>query len=796
MLGARRSLSGPRHDRPQTGGTTRPLGWLYLVAAALGPITLATPHYPVIDEAGVLGVSALAVVLGAGLLALGSRLPSRLIPVAVAAGSALTAAAIEFTGGVPNAASLLFLWIALYAFYFFSRVHALVQMAFVGVCYAAAIALTPPPFPVVAHWITTMTTLTTAGLLVGMLKERLTERSRELDINARDTRRILDTAQDAFISIDGAGTVVDWNDAAERIFGWSREEVLGREMAELILPPDLRAAHREGLRRIGASADSEMFTRTIEVPARRRDGSELPVEIAMSASRRGGVRVFNAFIRDVTARQRMERYVRAQLEVTQVLADSPSWDAAEPRLLTALGSVLDWEIGAVWAWDDEARALRCRRFWTAEEVSAPAFERATRNTLLRDREGPLAGRAWREATPIWLDEPVSEPRFLRRAPAAQDGIRAAIAIPVLDGDRVLAVLELFTRRARPADPELLHVLCNLGSQMAQFHTRKQAERDLLDEAELRTAVAGVTEQLSRLTDPVAARTTLCEGTVQVLGCEAAWLLEPDDQGGLAVTAGSGCTPEIDGGLRDGASRALTDLAQVRLAGSGDTGPVSLEPLVSSDRTFGVLAVSAPDSASASSRRFRLGLQVIAREAVVGLERVSLLEQLELAARTDALTGLANRRVLDEVLERELKRAKRSSIPLSVAIIDIDHFKRYNDQHGHQAGDRLLREAATAWRAQLRDSDTLARYGGEEFVAVLPACSNEDCVALIERLRHCTPTGVTCSAGIATSTDCESGDSLLSRADIALYRAKHAGRDRSMTWLTCERDDAARRLLPA
>jgi diguanylate cyclase (GGDEF)-like protein len=114
--------------------------------------------------------------------------------------------------------------------------------------------------------------------------------------------------------------------------------------------------------------------------------------------------------------------------------------------------------------------------------------------------------------------------------------------------------------------------------------------------------------------------------------------------------------------------------------------------------------------------------------------------------------------------------------LRVAIIDLDNFKAYNDRHGHQAGDLVLKEAASAWRAEMRSTDLLARYGGEEFTLLLPACALDDAVAIVERLRAATPL-VTCSVGLASWDFQEASADLLARADQALYLAKAEGRNR-------------------
>ena len=159
------------------------------------------------------------------------------------------------------------------------------------------------------------------------------------------------------------------------------------------------------------------------------------------------------------------------------------------------------------------------------------------------------------------------------------------------------------------------------------------------------------------------------------------------------------------------------------------------------------------------------------------DREELLAQVEEEARTDPLTGLPNRRWLDHTLEREVSRSQRESSSLCVAMVDLDHFKAFNDRFGHGEGDALLVEAASAWTRALRVSDFLARFGGEEFVAVLPQCGFADARRVMERVRTTTPRGESCSIGIALLGADESPDSVLNRADEALYEAKRAGRDR-------------------
>lgn len=147
------------------------------------------------------------------------------------------------------------------------------------------------------------------------------------------------------------------------------------------------------------------------------------------------------------------------------------------------------------------------------------------------------------------------------------------------------------------------------------------------------------------------------------------------------------------------------------------------------------------------------------------------------ARTDALTGLPNRRSLDFELERAERTARETAAPLTIAMLDLDHFKAYNDAHGHRQGDAVLAACAAAWSALVDGAGLMARYGGEEFAILLPGSAAPEATALLEALRASTPGPVTVSIGVAELGPTESAYDTLSRADRALYRAKDLGRDR-------------------
>jgi diguanylate cyclase (GGDEF)-like protein/PAS domain S-box-containing protein len=156
-----------------------------------------------------------------------------------------------------------------------------------------------------------------------------------------------------------------------------------------------------------------------------------------------------------------------------------------------------------------------------------------------------------------------------------------------------------------------------------------------------------------------------------------------------------------------------------------------------------------------------------------VQAANTLALLRQTAHTDALTGLPNRRALDETLSAAVELGQS----FCVAMIDLDNFKQLNDELGHAAGDRLLRQAAAGWQEALRTSDVLARYGGDEFAILLPQLDFSTAANALDRVRSATPSRCTCSAGLAVWTPGMTVDDLLGAADRALYEAKREGRDR-------------------
>lgn len=212
--------------------------------------------------------------------------------------------------------------------------------------------------------------------------------------------------------------------------------------------------------------------------------------------------------------------------------------------------------------------------------------------------------------------------------------------------------------------------------------------------------------------------------------------------------------------------------------------LKLFPLRAGERTMGAL-VCGSGRADALPEAAQKELGMLALQAAAAIQRTRLHEETERLATTDGLTGLLNRRTFNTVLDRRFREADRYRRPLSLLLLDIDHFKKVNDTHGHPAGDAVLRGVARIAQRCARETDAVARYGGEELALILPETDADGARAVAERIRkaveaaqHPTEQGavrVTVSIGVATQGP--SPEEMVEGADKALYRAKQGGRNR-------------------
>ncbi|MGZ4632024.1 MAG: diguanylate cyclase [Actinomycetes bacterium] len=226
---------------------------------------------------------------------------------------------------------------------------------------------------------------------------------------------------------------------------------------------------------------------------------------------------------------------------------------------------------------------------------------------------------------------------------------------------------------------------------------------------------------------------------------------------------------------------------VPIASEPREGDILATPLRSMGAVTGVLALYGREDGRPFDATDDDALRTLSGQASTAIDNVQLHQEAQRLSTTDALTGLWNFRYLSMSLAREIERSTRFDRPLAVLMLDLDHFKQVNDTYGHARGDSVLRELAHRVQEQIREVDTFARYGGEEFVALLRGVAGRPAADRAEGLRHrCAevlvdtplgPVGVTASVGVAGFRPGDTAMALLKAADLALYAAKAAGRDR-------------------
>jgi diguanylate cyclase (GGDEF)-like protein len=399
-------------------------------------------------------------------------------------------------------------------------------------------------------------------------------------------------------------------------------------------------------------------------------------------------------------------------------------------------------------------------------------------------------RAPRLCNDLTADPVYAEVGMQRRAVA---GSYLGVPLELSDGARVgaLAALSEHSARFRPDDEQLFAMLARV---LAYELERESNERDLKrlndslrDHARGMSAIGRVVRVLGVGED---ARGAVCRAACEMAGAPVAFLLEPSGRD-FVSTAMSGVDlapvtiqprPETTGrAFTARASYFVADapthpaLAQPLVVATGARSAL-FEPVLRDGQVAGVLIVIWQLAIEAVPERASGMLRLLAAQAAVAIEYAGLRARIATLALTDELTGVGTRRVLEEELPRELARARRNEHPVSLAMLDLDQLGAFNTQCGEREGDRLIKEAASLWRNELREVDVLARIEGGTFAVVLPHCGLGDAIEVMDRVRAATPRGQTASAGVARWDYEEPAELLQARCKEALGGAKRAGRN--------------------
>jgi diguanylate cyclase (GGDEF)-like protein len=599
----------------------------------------------------------------------------------------------------------------------------------------------------------------------------------------------------------------------------------GFEAASLLITSKRGRSEMDDLRRMIA----DMSKLEIELLRVRTDASEHTASKAMitmfSLALLTVLLVSTAYglmRRDARERKRIEQGISAQYAAARALAESATLPVATRSILKALGESQDWDFGAYWTPAKDAEVFRLVESWHSAKVTLSAFDSASRQLKMAHGVG-LPGRVWSSGQPLWIPDVTQDPNFSRAAAASQDGIRTALGFPVTLGTEVLGVMEFFSRRTRNIDDLMLKTGSVIGSQVGQFADRMRGEEDLKEANDKLSIWVQDLERrkremtlLSQLGSDL--QSCLYFGEAYKVLAQYGLDLFPATSGGVFMIASTrevvhavaqwGETPfggQVFGvddcwALRTGRPNYIES---ERAAGicrhiQPEEGVAYLcVPMLAQGESLGILhlhwqtkTATRPDGPSDQIKAAKLQLASAVSEHVgLALANLNLRETLRSQSIRDPLTNLFNRRYLEESMPRELLRASRNRKPLGAIMLDIDHFKRYNDTFGHEAGDAVLRELGKHLRSNVRGEDIACRFGGEEFMLIMPDANLEATQKRAEKLcsdaknlavsHHGQSLGtITLSLGVAEFPEHGATvETLLAAVDKALYTAKEQGRNR-------------------
>lgn len=475
-------------------------------------------------------------------------------------------------------------------------------------------------------------------------------------------------------------------------------------------------------------------------------------------------------------------------EASQAVLSTFDLDEVLQRILTIVRDQFQLKNGAIFLLDPESQELKLRS----------SFGR------FRDRSGPqtipldkgLAGAAVRLRRPVNAGDVSKDPRYVRSFP----GTRSQLAIPLMGRDGAVGVLDFQSEQPDFFSDETVDLLTLFSTQAsiaienARLHSLEQRRAVQLE------TINTLSKQTASVLDLKELLAKVCPLVVESFSVDhVAILLNESDL--LVVRAQHGkLTPLFSEGkhlppgsglcaraLKTGKTVVENDVAKVPgyIAGYAEAVSEMCLPLIARGQPLGVLTLESATLGAFRSVDVR-ALESVADICAIAIQNARYFEQTRQMAFVDGLTGVYNRRYFEQRILEELERAARYAGGLAVLMLDIDHFKRINDEFGHLLGDEVLRQLSTLLTQQLRKVDVVCRYGGEEFSILVPQTTGEHALGVAEKLRKVigdwsfpgVPSPVTVSIGVADFPEHgATRDELVKAADAALYAAKQAGRNR-------------------
>ena len=408
----------------------------------------------------------------------------------------------------------------------------------------------------------------------------------------------------------------------------------------------------------------------------------------------------------------------------------------------------------------------------------------------------LIGTAAKLRRPIYAPDVANDPRYIRTIPTT----RSELAVPLLVRNQVVGVLDCQSDEANFFDSDTIDLLtlfstqASIALQNAQLHSeerRRAAQLEAINALSRNTtAVLDVDELLEKSCETILQAFPVDH--VAILLLEEKSLVLRAHKGKLTlrfpergeIPPGTGLTQRAVESRRPIVENDVSAVAGY-VPGFAETRSEMCLPLISTGETIGVLTLESTKPGAFTANDVQ-PLESVADICAAAIQNARYFDRIRQMAYVDGLTGIFNRRYFEMRVTEEIERARRYDNTLSLVMVDIDHFKRLNDEFGHLLGDEVLRQVSNVFGQNLRKSDIVCRYGGEEFVLVMPQTPSEQAGSATDKLRKTVENWtfpgvarpVTISAGVATfPADGDDRDGLVAAADRALYAAKQGGRNR-------------------
>jgi diguanylate cyclase (GGDEF)-like protein len=408
----------------------------------------------------------------------------------------------------------------------------------------------------------------------------------------------------------------------------------------------------------------------------------------------------------------------------------------------------------------------------------------------------LTGAAAKQKRPIYAPDVSLDPRYMTSTRTT----RSELAIPLMVRDEVVGVLDCQSENLDHFDKDTIDLLtlfstqASMALQNARLYSLERRRASQLEAinaiAQQMTAVLGLKELLSKVC--LLIQEAFHVSHVSVLLKEEEELMLRAHHGNLTPRFPEEGKPPVDAGLwgralATGKTLIENDVSQApdQVVLYAETRARMCIPLVSFGQTLGVLALDSAQSGAFNASDTQ-SLESVADICATAIQNAHYVERVKQLAYIDGLTGIFNRRFFEMRIAEEIERARRFGAGMAVIMVDIDQFKRLNDEFGHLLGDEVLRQVSSLFHQQLRKFDVVCRYGGEEFAILLSQTNPQHAMAVAEKLRRMVetwqfpgvPRPVTISAGAATYPEHgTSRDELVKASDAGLYAAKQAGRNR-------------------